>query len=77
MRATNGELLRDMAVAGQGITIQPRFLFDDAFARGTLVHVLPDWKAGSFNLYAIYLSREHQPAKVRAFIDHLVASFSD
>nr|WP_321238335.1 LysR substrate-binding domain-containing protein [uncultured Tolumonas sp.] len=40
-------------------------------AEGKLVPLLPDWHMGEFYLYAVYLSRKHLSAKIRAFIDYL------
>jgi DNA-binding transcriptional LysR family regulator len=36
---------------------------------GALVELLPDWAEEHFPFYALYPSRHHVPAKVRAFID--------
>jgi DNA-binding transcriptional LysR family regulator len=38
-----------------------------------LVQVLPAWADERWPLYAYHVSRHHQPAKVRAFIDFVVA----
>ncbi|MDQ0469839.1 LysR family transcriptional regulator [Labrys wisconsinensis] len=40
---------------------------------GALVELLPDWRGESFPLHVLYPSRHLPPAKVRAFIDFLVA----
>lgn len=74
VHATNGDFLMTLALSGQGIVIQPEFIVRKALADGTLVRLLPDWHLGTFHLYAVYLSRKYLPAKVRAFIDFLVAS---
>ncbi|MGO7204168.1 LysR family transcriptional regulator, partial [Rhizobium ruizarguesonis] len=37
-----------------------------------LVNLFPDWSDETFTLYAFYPSRQHVPAKVRAFIDFCV-----
>jgi len=74
VEANNGDILRDLAIAGEGIILQPDFVVEQALADGRLVRVLPDWHAGDYGLFAVYSSRRHQPAKVRVFIDHLVAS---
>lgn len=74
VHATNGDFLTTLALAGQGIMIQPEFIVRKALAEGSLVRILPDWHLGTFHLYAVYLSRKYLPAKVRAFIDFLVAS---
>lgn len=74
VHASNGDFLTTLALAGQGIMIQPEFIVRKALAEGTLVRILPDWHLGMFHLYAVYLSRKYLPAKVRAFIDFLVAT---
>jgi DNA-binding transcriptional LysR family regulator len=66
-------LLRDLAVAGCGITaVIPQFARDD-LESGRLVRVLPDWKLTySANLYLIYASGVLAP-KTRAFRDFMFA----
>lgn len=77
VHATNGELLRELALAGGGVILQPSFIVGDELARGTLVQILPEWKTQELNLYAVYLSQRQLSAKVRAFIDYLVESIGD
>jgi len=72
VHATNGDLLRRLAVEGGGVIVQPGFIVEDDIAAGRLVQVLPDWSLGTFGLYAVYLSRRHLSAKARVFIDYLV-----
>lgn len=72
VHATNGDLLASLAQKDQGIMVQPEFIVHKALAAGSLVRILPDWQLGSFYLYAVYLSRKHLSAKVRAFIDYMV-----
>ncbi|SFJ15965.1 LysR family transcriptional regulator [Celeribacter neptunius] len=74
VEATNGDILRDMAIAGHGMVIQPGFVVERALEAGQLVRVLPDWQSESFGVYAVYSSRRHLPLKTRVFIDHLVGS---
>jgi DNA-binding transcriptional LysR family regulator len=75
--ATNGELLRDLAVAGAGIILQPAFIVRRDIALGNLVRLLPEWKAPELSLYAVYLSHRQLSARVRAFVDYLVATVGD
>lgn len=77
VHATNGDLLRALAVGGEGITVQPDFIVRDDLAAGRLVPLLNDWHMGEFYLYAVYLSRKHLSAKVRAFIDYLAEIVRD
>jgi len=65
-------LLRELAVAGGGIILQPTFIVAAELARGALVPLLTDYRTLEFNLYAVYLSRRQLSAKVRVFIDYLV-----
>ncbi|MCM5557508.1 LysR family transcriptional regulator [Pleomorphomonas sp. JP5] len=72
VHATNGDLLRRLAVEGGGVIVQPGFIVENDLAAGRLVQVLPEWSLGAFALYAVYLSRRQLSAKVRVFIDYLV-----
>ena len=71
IHASNGDLLTRLGVAGGGIIIQPAFIVAEHIANGSLVPLLPDWHLGEYHLYAVYLSRKHLSAKVRALIDFL------
>jgi len=73
IHATNGEMLRDLAIGGHGVIAQPRFIVERAIASGALERVLADWSMAGFSLYAVYLSRKFLSAKVRVFIDYLSA----
>lgn len=74
LRANNGDLLRQAALDGMGIVLQPDFLVGDDVASGRLVPVLPAYGLPSIGIYAVYASRSHLAPKVRSFIDHLVES---
>jgi hypothetical protein len=43
---------------------------------GTLVNLFPDWPDERFPLYVYYVSRNYVPAKVRRFIDFVMASLN-
>lgn len=77
VHATNGDVLRELAIAGEGIVLQPTFIVGEALARGALVPLLAGWKTFELNLYALYLSRQHLSLKVRAFVDWLVESIGE
>lgn len=72
LRANNGDVLREAALAGMGIVLQPDFLVGDAIADGRLQPVLPDWAVAPIGIHAVYASRSHLAPKVRSFIDHLL-----
>jgi DNA-binding transcriptional LysR family regulator len=71
VHATNGELLRELAIAGLGIVVEPTFIVGKSIQDGLLVPILEDWTIGGYHLYALYLTRKFLPAKVRVFIDFL------
>lgn len=70
--ATNGDVLREFAMRGLGVAIEPSFIVDKQINDGSLVSILEDWRLEEYNMYAIYLTRRFLPAKVRVFIDYLV-----
>jgi len=71
----NAEVLRDVAIRGQGIALIPRFIAAEAIESGALVPILPDYAAPPLALYAIYPPTRHLSVKVRLFIDFLVERF--
>ncbi|WP_411849741.1 LysR family transcriptional regulator [Stenotrophomonas sp. LGBM10] len=76
IRANNGDVLREAAIAGLGIILQPDFLIDDALADGRLQRILPDWDVPPVGIHAVYTSRNHLAPKVRTFIDYLVEALA-
>jgi DNA-binding transcriptional LysR family regulator len=68
-------VLRHAVLAGAGIGMLPTYFVSDAVRRGDLVHVLPDYEPETLGIYAVYLSRRHQPLTQRSFVDFLAARF--
>jgi len=77
LKANNGDFLRSMAAAGQGIAQQPTFICHDAIEQGELVPVLSDYTWRSVNAYAVYPQTRHLSQRVRAFVDFLAERFAD
>ncbi|MDA1099691.1 MAG: LysR family transcriptional regulator [Proteobacteria bacterium] len=75
LRANNGEVLRDAAVAGAGIVALPSFIVGKDLRAGTLVEFLPECVPQTHAIYAAYPHRRHLAPKVRAFVDFLAARF--
>ncbi|CAM2155083.1 LysR family transcriptional regulator [Pararobbsia alpina] len=75
MFSNNGDTARAAALAGQGVIWQPTFLIGDDLRAGRLVHVLPDYRLPDIDVLAVYPSRRHLSAKVRAMINFLVEAF--
>jgi DNA-binding transcriptional LysR family regulator len=73
--ASNGEVLRDVAVRGRGIALLPTFMVGADLQEGRLRSILTDYKTGGGFLHAIYPPTRHLSVKVRVFIDFLVERF--
>lgn len=74
--ATSGDFLRELAVQGRGIVLQPTFIACDSVCNGDLVPVLTDFEWPVTPAYAIYPPTRHLSYRVRAFIDFLADYFS-
>jgi DNA-binding transcriptional LysR family regulator len=77
VHANNGQMLCALAVAGMGINFEPDFIVAPEVWAGRLVALLPDYSPPAIGIHAVYPSRRHLSAKVRAFVDFLVARFAD
>lgn len=71
----DASILLHAAIAGSGITMQPTYLANDYIRAGKLVALLPDWSVPEMAINALYPSRRHLPAALRAFLDFLVKRF--
>ena len=69
MLANNGGVLRDAAIAGEGVVVQPSFLVHQAVARGQLVPILCDFIWPEIAIYTVYPQTRHLSSRARAFID--------
>ena len=77
VHSSNGDLLRELAIAGGGVILQPRFIVEQALRAGTLVPILESYASFDLHLYAVYLSRRYLPSKVRVFIDFLLEDLAN
>jgi DNA-binding transcriptional LysR family regulator len=77
LNANNGDALTAAAIAGLGILYTPTFLAAREIAAGLLVPLqLERTPIALDGIFAVYPANRRPPAKVRAFIDALVNSFS-
>lgn len=65
------------AEAGLGIARLPLAICDASLQAGRLVRVLQGWEPSDVALFAVYPSREHLSAKVRAFLDLAIERFGE
>lgn len=71
MRANNGGLLRDAAIAGMGVTYLPAFIVEQALADGRLVKLLEAWTPPPLQLSAVYPQHRQIARPVQAFVEFL------
>jgi DNA-binding transcriptional LysR family regulator len=82
VKVTGRLVLNDLATkltacaAGHGIAQTFEFGLDRLLASGELVQILADWAEERFPLYAYHPSRHLPPAKVRAFLDFVLAGIA-
>ena len=75
MQTNNGDTATAAALAGLGIVWQPTFLVGPDLRAGRLVPLLPGWRVPDIDVLAVWPSRRHLSAKVRAMIDFLAEEF--
>jgi len=76
LHVNNGDSCVQAALGGIGITRQPTFMIDQHLRSGQLVSILEDYGSPELGIYAVYPSRTHLPAKMRAMLDFLTEAFA-
>jgi DNA-binding transcriptional LysR family regulator len=75
--SNDGTLLISLAEAGAGAVAIPWFIVGESVRAGRLVRVLPEFAMNDLPCQAVHAHGRRPPAKVRAFVEHLVAWFKD
>lgn len=73
LSSNNGDVLRVAALAGRGVVLLPLFSCWRDLAAGRLEAALAEFVCPAGGLHAVYPPDRRPPAKVRAFVDFLVA----
>jgi DNA-binding transcriptional LysR family regulator len=73
LHSNNGDLLAVVAARGVGIVFEPGFIVGPEIRAGRLVPLLQDYAVPPMPIFAVYPTRRHLSAKVRVFVDFLVA----
>ncbi|MGG7581169.1 LysR family transcriptional regulator [Rhizobium sp. Nf11,1] len=68
MSSNDGAVIRDWALAGQGIMMRSEWAVAEDLAMGRLRQVLPNWKLPSADIVAILGSRHGRSARTAAFL---------
>ncbi|MAZ15883.1 LysR family transcriptional regulator [Oricola sp.] len=71
VRINNSDALRQAVLSGLGIAMMPSWQFPDLWENETLETLFDEYETTSLPMYAVYPSRRHTPAKVRAMIEFL------
>jgi len=74
--ANNGEVLRDAAIQGLGITLLPQFIVATDLRAGRLQQIMPAYAAPPISVCALYPVNRHLSTKVRLFVEFLEAHLS-
>lgn len=75
-KVTSSLAVRDAVLGGFGLSLIPWLYVREDIEAGRLRTVLDDWATVETDVYAVYPSRRHVVAKLRAFLDFLVTEFS-
>jgi len=74
--ANNGRFLALLAASGMAIAFEPDFAVRDEIRSGRLVELLAEYRPPAIPIHAVYPSRRHLSAKVRAFVDFMAERFA-
>jgi DNA-binding transcriptional LysR family regulator len=76
LQVNNGEALRQAALAGAGIVMQPEVLLDDDVKEGRLVRLLPAWGLPEQPMHLVYARDWHMTPKLQRFIEFVLQRFA-
>ncbi|TBU89704.1 LysR family transcriptional regulator [Phytopseudomonas dryadis] len=69
--SNNGEAMRELVLAGQGLALLPSFLVHHHLEAGSLIEVLPRARPKPYSIYAMYPRSSRASRKVLALCDFL------
>lgn len=69
--ANDGDIIRQMTLAGLGISLLPDFFVDEDIAAGRLINLFADEIGERVGIYLVYPSTRKITAATRAFIDFM------
>jgi len=76
LEVNSARAVRELVIAGQGISLLPSFVVDEDIKAGLLIPLLGRFQSPSVGVYAVYQHRNHLPAKIRVLVNQLVKSFT-
>ena len=73
LRTNNSLAIREALLSGAGVAVIPRFVVDRDLDEGRLVPLLAEWRVRDHALFALFTDGRAPPAKLRNFLEILVA----
>lgn len=70
------DAVRHQALRGQGVAFLPEEACARELERGGLSAVLPEWSSAPVHVYLVYPDQRFLPAKVKAFVEHVMQSWA-
>ncbi|UOO90051.1 LysR substrate-binding domain-containing protein [Vitreoscilla massiliensis] len=74
LKSNDGQVLRQAALAGIGITMQPTFLLQSDLAAGKLVALLPEYTPSPHPVHLLYLPNRYKLPRLQAFVGFMLES---
>jgi DNA-binding transcriptional LysR family regulator len=76
IHTNNGDTCRSVALAHQGIVMQPDFIVRQDILKGDLLELLPQFISAKLDIYVVYPSRKLVAKRVRVLVDFLIKEFA-
>jgi DNA-binding transcriptional LysR family regulator len=70
-RVNNSVMLRDLLLAGLGVTLTPEFVVADLLSSGQLVELLSAHRPATHGVFGVVAHQRHVSRKVAAFLDFI------
>ena len=77
LQSNNGEVLRDWALAGEGLVSKSQWDVRDDLQAGRLVEVLAGFPSNDMDIVALYPNRKYMSAATRGFLDFMARRFNE
>ena len=77
LRSNSGEVLRDWALAGEGLVSKSLWDVRDDLEAGRLVEVLAGFPSNDMDIVALYPNRKHMSPATRGFLTFMTRCFGE
>lgn len=77
LASADGAMLREWALAGEGISCEAAWDVEEDIASGRLVRLLPSYPMQRIDLYVVFAPGNPVPPRIRLLVDFLMHEFGD